>query len=148
MTLMTERSCAVVTVDDAIYLCLPESTDVPIFAPAGISARTLRQPEEYDHTIRVFAGSAHDDFRWTHMVASHTPGTLACAGVAAAVTALIFGIALRSKWLLGSELSTDSLRTYYPPRESWWSGEWRVEVDETRTCHRAALRIHGVLVLG
>jgi hypothetical protein len=148
MTLMMERSCAIVMVEEASYLCLPEIAEIPIPARAGNSPRTLKKPEENDYTIRVFAGSAHDDFRWTQVVPSYTPAPVSCAGIAAAVTALIFGLALRSERLLGSELSINRPNVYFPPCEGWWSGEWRVEMGEVQACHRAVLRMHGVLVLG
>jgi hypothetical protein len=163
VNLMTECSCAVVLVEGITFLCLPQGR--ALFAPAAPWPRAERfgSPLEDAQVVQVLQGGAQEDFCWLIVT---TEGSIQAdpepqSGVAAAITARLFGLSVGDGSLLGRSLASGVSQTCHPPCGDWWHGVWGVDIHIEKQAHRtddrpvsqahsrhhASLVMHGEMVL-
>lgn len=138
--IMPERASAIIRVTGRTCLVLPFVRDEPpvIVGPAPL-------PFAVDVVIGVLEGEA-EDFIWS-TIGGHSGATDTGRGVAAALAARLFGLALGCGSLVGRDLGGGAVQRYRPPDDIWWHGVWRVGTPpEEQGCH-ARLILHGELVL-
>lgn len=149
--MIPETSCAIVDVGGITHLVLPDlvAADRAVFSGQA----ELPLPLAATRIVRVLPGGPGEDFRWAAMtsdawIAGDQPPE---GGVAAAVAALLFGLALGAADLLGTELSTGRTRSYGRAEEDWWNGLWLCHPPDAQGAlpvrYHASLILHGEVVL-
>jgi hypothetical protein len=150
MGIMVERSCAVVQVDGIAFLCLLRgeafvSVEAP-FHQDDLSG----SPLDGARVIEVMPGTEQMDFCWVsigpdQIIASTS---LPQAGVAAAITARLYGLAPGTGKFLGQDVAGTKTQIFFPPTGEWWCGTWAAGSSAaSAVCFDATIVMHGEMVV-
>jgi hypothetical protein len=150
MGIMVERSCAVVQVDGIAFLCLLcgeafVSVEAP-FRQDDLSG----SPLDGVRVIEVMPGTEQVDFCWVSIGPDQiiAPNSLPQAGVAAAITARLYGLAPGTGRVLGKDLARVEIHVFLPPTGEWWTGTWATgPMNAPTVCFNAAMVMHGEMVV-
>lgn len=150
MGIMAERSCAVVRVDRITFLCLLRGeglvTEEAPFHRDDLSG----SPLDGNVVIEVTPGCEGEDFCWVSIGPSGivAPMFLPQAGVAAALTARLYGLAPGTGRLLGKDLAATEAQVFMPPTGDWWTGAWAAGSGiAPPAIYDATLLMHGEIVV-
>lgn len=150
MGIMVERSCAVVQVDGIAFLCLLRGQALAAAEAPFRQGDLSGSPLDGASIIEVMPGSAQEDFCWTSIGSDQivVPMSVPQAGVAAAVTARLYGLTPGTGRFLGKDLAAAEAEVFLPPDGEWWSGTWAAgPVTASPVCFNATMVMHGEMVV-